>query len=1082
MKKILLLFFIAASITVFSQEEKLMRFPTIHGNQVVFSYAGDLYTVAKKGGLARKLTNDPGYEMFAKFSPDGTQIAFTGQMDGNTEVFVIPAEGGQAKRLTYTATLHRDDVSDRMGPNNIVMTWKDNENVIFRSRKQTFNSFKGSLFMVNTKADLETQLPFSYGGFCSYSPDKSKIAYNQVFREFRTWKYYKGGMADDIWIYDFKTEKTINITNNINQDIFPMWHGDQVYFLSDRDRTMNLFVYDTKTKETKKVSNFTRYDIKFPSLGDNGIIFENGGELQFYDFNTKSITKIPVKIKNDFPESRSSLKDASKNISSWSVSPDGKRVVFGARGDIFTLPAKEGITRNLTETSGTHERNVEWSPKGKYISYISDASGEDEIYIINQNGKEKAIQLTNDSDTYKFNPIWSPNGKYLLWGDKKLRLFIMDVETKKTTKIGHATDWEIRDYSWSPDSKWVAYTLPRNSSVSQIMVYNIDTKETKAVTDDWYNASSPSFSTDGKYLFFVSSRTFNPIYSSTEWNHAYQDMDKIYFITLQKSTVSPFSPKNDEVKIDDSSENNSSKDKKDKKESDKNTDVQVKIDFDGIYNRVISLPVEASNYWNIRPLKDVVYYAEWNRKSGDVQLHRFDLKSKKNDAIGKTGSFVVTADHKHMMISQNGKYAIIPLPQGKINVKDYISTKNMKVNINPKEEWAQIYNEAWRQMRDFFYDPNMHGVNWKDIHDKYGNLVPYVNNRRDLTYLMGEMIAELSIGHAYINGGDIYKPKRIKTGLLGAQLSQGKNGFFQINKILNGQNWNKKVRSPLTEVGVNISEGDYIVAINGKPTNTVGNIYKLLVNKAETEVILSINNKPQLEGAHDEIVIPIADEANLYYYNWVQHNIEKVNKATNGQVGYIHIPDMGADGLNEFVKHFYPQLNKKALIIDDRGNGGGNVSPMIIERLMRELTMYGMARNTGITTKPAQMMTGPKVLLLDNYSASDGDLFPYQFKKLGIGKTIGVRSWGGVVGIRGSLPFVDGADLRKPEFAPFDTDGKKWIIEGHGVDPDIVIHNDPAREFKGIDDQLDKAIEVILEDLKHAKQTPQIPPMPDKSK
>ena len=1076
MKRFLLLFLVAASISVYSQEEKLMRFPTIHGNQVVFSYAGDLYTVAKRGGLARKLTNDPGYEMFAKFSPDGSQIAFTGQMDGNTEVFIMPAEGGQAKRLTYTATLHRDDVSDRMGPNNIVMTWKDNQNIIFRSRKQSFNSFKGSLFMVNTNGDMDTQLPFSYGGFCSYSPDGNKIAYNQVFREFRTWKYYKGGMADDVWIYDFKTEKTLNITNNINQDIFPMWHGDQVYYLSDRDRTMNLFVYDTQTKETKKLSNFTRYDIKFPSLGDEGIIFENGGELQFYDFAGGNITKIPVVIKNDFPESRKTLKDASKSISSWAVSPDGKRVVFGARGDLFSLPAKEGITRNLTETSGVHERNVEWSPKGKYISYISDVSGEDEIYIINQNGLEKAKQLTKESDTYKFNPIWSPDGKYLLWGDKKLRLQIMDVVSKKVTQIEQAIDWEIRDYTWSPDSKWIAYTLPQNSSVSQIMVYNIDTKETHAATNEWYNANSPAFSTDGKFLFFISSRNFKPIYSRTEWNHAYQDMDKIYFVSLEKSTPSPFAPKNDEVEIADTKDTKDSKsDKKDAQE------LQVKIDFDGIFNRVITLPVKVSNYWNISPLKDVVYYAEWNRKSGDVQLHKLDLKSKKDAALGKISSYNTTADHKHMIISQNGKYAVIALPQGKMNVKDFISTKNMKVMVDPKEEWAQIYNEAWRQMRDFFYAPNMHGLNWKDIHDKYGALVPYVNNRRDLTYLMGEMIAELSIGHSYINGGDIYKPKRIKTGLLGAQISHDKSGFFHIDKILAGQNWNKHVRSPLTEVGVNISVGDYIVAINGKPTNTVENIYELLVNKAETEVILSINKDAKLEGSHDEIVIPVADEASLYYYNWVQHNIDKVNKATNGQVGYIHIPDMGTEGLNEFVKHFYPQLNKKALIIDDRGNGGGNVSPMIIERLNRELTMYGFARNTGITTKPAQIMVGPKVLLLDNYSASDGDLFPYQFKKLGIGKTIGVRSWGGVVGIRGSLPFIDGTDLRKPEFAPFSTEGK-WIIEGHGVDPDIVVHNDPAREFKGIDDQLDKAIEVILDELKTAKETPQIPPFPDKSK
>lgn len=1077
MKKILFFFLSLLFVSSFAQETKLMRFPTMHGDQVVFTYAGDLYTVSKDGGIARKITNDDGFEMFAKFSPDGKSIAFTGQMDGNTEVYTIPAEGGQAKRLTYTATLGRDDVSDRMGPNNIVMTWKDDENIVFRSRKQTFNSFKGSLFVVNTKGDLEEQLPFSYGGFCSYSPDNKQIAYNRVFREFRTWKYYQGGMADDVWIYDFNTEETINITDNVHQDIFPMWHGEKVYYISDRDRIMNLFEYDTKTKQTKKVTHFDRYDIKFPSLGDNGIIFENGGEIHYYDFTSASIKKIEIQILNDFPESRKKLKDASKRISSWAVSPDGKRVVLSARGDVFTLPAKSGITRNLTASSGVHERNVEWSPKGKYISYISDLTGEDEIYIINQNGKEEAIQLTENSDTYKFNPIWSPDGKYLLWGDKKLRLQIMNIDSKKVTNIANAKSWEIRDYNWSPDSKWVSYTLPQEGAVSKVMVYNLDDKSTNAITNDWYNASSPSFSSDGKYLFFVSSRDFNPIYSRTEWNHAYQEMDKIYFVSLEKSTPNPFAPENDEVKVEEEKKKEKEAEKKEEE-----SELSVKIDFDGIFNRTIALPIDVANYWNVTSIENDVYFAKWKRGGSGAELHKFNLKTQKDDVIGSTGSFVISADKKKMFLSDKGKYAVIPLPQSKIKVKDYISTRNMKVMVDPKEEWNQIYFDAWRQMRDFFYDENMHGVNWKDIQNKYSTLIPYVNNRYDLTYIMGEMIGELNVGHAYINGGDVIKPERINMGLLGAQLSKDKNGYYKIEKILSGQNWSKSVRSPLSEVGVDVSEGDYIVAIDGKAVTEVNNIYELLINKAKTEVILSVNSKPSLDGARNEIIIPIKDEASLYYYDWVQGNIDKVYKATNGQVGYIHIPDMGPDGLNEFVKHFYPQLNKKALIIDDRGNGGGNVSPMLIERLNRELTMYGSARNTGINTKPAQILNGPKVLLLDNYSASDGDLFPYQFKKLGIGTTIGVRSWGGVVGIRGSLPFIDGADLRKPEFAPFDTEGKKWIIEGYGVDPDIVISNDPAKEFKGIDQQLDKAIEVILEQLAAYPKAPQMPNKPNKSK
>ncbi len=1087
---ILLMVWINIGLLVAQNETRLLRFPAIHGDKVVFTYAGDLYEVALKGGVARRLTSDEnGYEMFARFSPDGKQLAFTAQYDGNTEVYVMPAEGGIPQRLTYTATLHRDDVSDRMGPNNIVMAWRGNHDIIFRSRKQSFNSFIGQLFEESDKGGLSTELPLSTGSWCSFSPGGKKMAFNRVFREFRTWKYYKGGMADDIWIYDFKTKNVEQITHTIYQEIFPMWYGNKIYFLSDRDRTMNLFVYDLTNKQTTKLTKYTNYDIKFPSLGDKSIIYENGGYLYNYDLASGNITKVPVIIENDLITGRNALKDASKVIRTEALSPDGKRVAFGARGDIYTLPAKSGITRNLTQTSGIHERNVEWSPKGKYVSYISDKTGQGEIYIQNQNGLEPAIQLTANGDTYKYNPVWSPDGKKLLWSDKMGRLLYINTTTKQVdTVVVHSSDWEIRSYSWSPDSRWVTYTLPHNNTVSQVFVFNTQNKLTHQVTDNWYNAGSPIFGTDGKYLFFVSSRDFNPIYSWVEWNFAYQDMNKIYFVTLQKSTPSPFAPENDEVKIN--IDNNSSKvvkkslGKKKRKISGKQEKPKlkpVKIDFNGITERVIKLPGKAGNYWNLTPVGNKIYYDFASSSSKGVQMKMYDLQKQKETNIGNASGFVVSADHKKMLVNLNGKYAVINLPQSKVKPDKYLNTGNMKVMINLSREWEQIFTEAWRQMDEFFYAPNMHGLNWKAIYNKYNVLVPYVKNRNDLNYVIGEMIGELSIGHAYVNGGDKPKPKRIKTGLLGAKISQDASGYFKIDHILSGENWTKNTRSPLQAVGVNIEQGDYIVAIDGKPTKEVNNIYKLLVGTAGKQVMLTVNSKPNNNGAHNVIVIPIADEAGLYYYDWVMRNTEKVNKATNGQVGYIHIPDMGPEGLNEFVKHFYPQLNKKALIIDDRGNGGGNVSPMIIERLARRLTLYGMSRNNSITTKPKQIMLGPKILLVNGYSASDGDLFAYQFKKLKLGKIIGKRTWGGVVGIRGSLPFIDGGTLRKPEFAPIDTKGH-WTIEGHGVDPDIVVDNNPAKEYAGNDQQLDKAIQVALKELKNYKPKPPIPPYPDKSK
>ncbi len=550
-------------------ESRLMRFPAIHGTQVVFTYAGDLYTVPTTGGLARRLTSSDGFEMFSKLSPDGKLLAFTGQYDGNTEVFVMPNEGGNPNRLTYTATLGRDDVSDRMGPNNIVMAWSpDGKSIVYRSRKKTFNDFVGQLFKVDVKGGLSEQLPLPSGGFCSYSPDGKQLAYNRVFREFRTWKYYKGGMADDVWIYDFASKKTTNITNNQAQDIFPMWYKDEIYFLSDRDRTMNLFAYNQKTQATRKVSNFTEYDIKFPSINGNQIIFENGGYLYLFNIDTQTQTKLSIRIQDDFEYSRNRMLDASSSISAASASPGGERIALSARGEIFNVPAKEGITYNLTQTSGAHDRDVQWSPDGKYIAWISDKSGEFELYMQKHDGSEPAKQLTKNADTYYYGFSWSPDSKKILWSDRKFRLRYIDVESGNISEVYKSKIFEVRDFDWSPDSKWIAFSRPEENGMSKICLFELASGKTAEVTDYWYNSSSPSFSLDGKYLLFESDREFNPIYSQTEWNHAYADMGHLYMVTLSSETKSPFAPKNDEVKeeaTEDKASNSTSGDGKESK-------------------------------------------------------------------------------------------------------------------------------------------------------------------------------------------------------------------------------------------------------------------------------------------------------------------------------------------------------------------------------------------------------------------------------------------------------------------------------------------------------------------------------------
>ncbi len=1059
---------------VFSQEEaRMMRFPAIFGNQVVFTYAGDLYTVdISTNEYARKLTNHKGYEMFARFSPDGKQIAFTGQYDGNTEVYVVPSTGGTPQRLTYTATLERDDVSDRMGPNNIVTSWTpDGKYIIYRSRKASWNDFVGQLYKVSVEGGMSEQLPLSSGGFNSFSMDGKKLAFNRVMREFRTWKYYQGGMADDIRIFDFETKKIENITNHPAQDIFPMWWKNEIYFLSDRDRIMNLFVYSLETKQIKKVTSFTDYDIKFPSLGNGKIIFENGGFLYVYNIEQKELKKLTIKISNDDIFARPKFIDASKYIYQYDLAPDGSRLAFVARGDVWLVPKKKGVTLQLTNTSSAHEREVCFSPNGKYVAYLSDQSGEYEIYLKELFSDKPAIQLTSGNDTYIFNLFWSPDGKKLLFNDKKFNLKYVDVETKKVTLVTQSKTWEIRDFVWSPDANWIAFTdrLP-NSSMSQIFIYNVTTKITTAVTNDWYNSSKPAFSQDGKYLFFVSNRDFNPIYSWTEWNHAYVDMSKIYFVPLQKNIPNPFLPQNLPINTEDTS--------KFKKA------IEIKIDFDNIQERVVSLPIDAGSYWNLYSVENKLYYAFTTTSSETSKLKVFDFKEQKETTLGNYGNFKISANNKFMSIKTGENYYIVNLPSDRVELKDAVSLADMKTMVEPQKEWKQIYDESWRQMRDFFYDPNMHGVDWKKIYEKYLPLALSCKHRNDLSYVIGEMIGELNAGHAYVGGGDRDNPDKVKVGLLGAVLSKQAQGYFRIDKILKGESWNNTLRSPLAEVGLNIKEGDYILAVNDVSVKECKDIYSLLLGKANITVELTISSFSDGKNARKVVVTPISDENPLYYFNWVQQNIHKVNEATNGEVGYIHIPDMSVEGLNEFVKYFYPQLNKKGLIIDDRGNGGGNVSPMIIERLKREIAFYGMGRNqTEGETRPRQMHLGPKVMLVNQYSASDGDLFPYQFKKYEMGKVIGVRTWGGVVGIRGSLPFIDGGTLQKPEFAHYAADGKGWIIEGFGVDPDIVIDNDPYKEFLGEDEQLQKAIEVILDELRRnpVEKTP-VPPFPDKSK
>jgi len=1081
-----------AALALQADEARLLRFPALHGNQVVFTYAGDLYTVSVQGGVARRLTSDPkGFEMFARFSPDGKTLAFTGQYDGNTEVYVMPSEGGEPRRLTYTATLERDDVSDRMGPNNIVMAWKDNDTVVYRSRRNHWNPFKGELTLARLSGGVPQALPVPRGGWCSFSPDGRQMAYNRVFREFRTWKRYRGGQADEIWLHDFGTGQTTRLTNDPAQDIFPMWHGDQMYFVSEREDShqANLYVMDLKTRKPRRLTEFTEFAVKFPSLGDTGIVFENGGYLYRLDFQTEKAVRIPVEIREDLAIGRGGLRDVSKETTSYEIAPDGARALVGARGDVFTVPAKNGATRNLTQSPGVHERNAVWSPDGKWIAYVSDQSGEDEIWIRPQDGSGEPRALTSGADTYKYDIVWSPDSKRIAWTDKLNRLQFVEVESKQVTLVAQSEAFEIRDFTWSPDSQWLAFTKPEVRRFANIYLYGLAQKNQVPVTDGWFDVGSPEFSSDGKYLFFVSERSFNPSYGQTEWNHTYSDMERIYLVTLAAATKSPLAPKSDEVKPRDDkaavsgTEAQAASDKDKDKDGDgakaaKPSKVVVTVDVEGLTQRITVLPPPASNYGSLSSVGDKLFYV----KKG--KLHLFDLEKDKETELGEVAGFRVSADRKKMLVKVGSDLAILDLPSAKLDLADRkLSLSDLKVRLDRRAEWNQIYNECWRQMRDFLFDPKLHGVDWAGMRRRYEPLLAHVQHRADLTFIIGEMIGELNIGHAYVGGGDLPKPERISLGLLGAVIQPDASGYFRIERILRGHNWDSKYRSPLTEIGVEIRPGDYILAVQGQSTRGMTDLYSALVGTAGKPVVLRVNREPKEEGARDQTVIPTADEQPLYYLDWVLGNIEKVDKASGGKIGYVHVPDMGVPGLNEFAKFYYPQLHKEALVVDCRGNGGGNVSPMIIERLRREPAMWTVARNGAVNVDPSGQVLGPKVLLIDQHSASDGDIVGYRFRKHRLGPIIGQRSWGGVVGIRGSLPLLDGGILNRPEFSRFDLEAKEWIMEGTGVEPDIEVDNDPTREFSGTDDQLNRAIAELKKAMESKPvKIPQPPAYPNKSK
>jgi len=1085
-----------ASGSVLAQT-KLLRFPDIHGDRVAFTYAGDIWTAPTNGGSAIRLTAHPGVEVFAKFSPDGKWIAFTGQYDGDEQVYVMPSSGGVPRQLTFYPA--RGPLTPRWGWDNQVDGWsKDGKRIFFRSLRDSWSTPIARLYSASVDGGPTEPLPMPEAGSGDYSPDSTRMVYSPQFRDFRSEKRYGGGQANVLYIFDLKTNDAKRISEGPRPSRDPMWIGDTIYFNSDRDGHFNIYAYNVASTKTAQVTHSKQWDVRWPSSDHDGrIIYEMDGELQILDAKSAKTTPISITVPDDGLARRPSRISVANNIESYDLSPKGERALFCARGDIFTAPIEKGPTRNLTHSSGAHDKWPSWSPDGSQIAFISDMSGEEELYLVPQDGSKPAQPITKGGSAMRYQPEWSADGKRIAFGDKDGKIWVVTLSDKKLIEIVDSPRGQIRDYVWSPRGSYLAFSMPVSPNGNpSVYVWSAADNKVHRMTDGVFASFNPVWDPQGNFIYFISTREFAPQISSVEFNYAGNRDSYIYAMALRKDVKHPFPAESDEVSVNKQAEKPpESTPAEQPKPAEPKPDAQPKppaelvVDFNGITSRVARVPVGADNYAGLAAKAGHLLYvigpAFYYGRQGDrpAQLKIFAFKDRKETLIADDiGGYAMSGDGSKVLVRQGPGLSLYDAnPQGDKTRKP-VSTAGLVVDRVPAEEWNQIFNEVWRRYRDWFYVPNMHGYDWVALREQYKPLLQYVAHRSDLNYVIAEMISELTVQHAYIEGGDFQIPPRPRVGLPGARFELDKaSGRYRISKIFEGENEEDLYRSPLKEIGVNVNVGDYVLAIDGEELKGTDDPYRMLRNKADNPVQLTVNSKPTMEGSRTISYRPITDEGNLLYLDWVTRNRQKVEEATGGRVGYIHVPDMGAAGIREFIKWYYPQLNKEGLIVDVRANGGGNVSRMLIERLRRKVLALNYQRTDDeASTYPDGVFLGPMVALLDGNSASDGDIFPAMFREAGLGPLIGKRSWGGVVGIsnRGSL--IDGGAVFVPGSAFASKDGQ-WIIEGHGVDPDIDVDNDPKSEIAGRDPQLERGIAEVMAKLKNPVKLPPRPAAPVKT-
>ena len=1086
-----------------TKDTRLLTQPAISQSRIAFVYANNLWVADIDGGNPRQITSDIGVELSPAFSPDGKWVAFSAQYEGNLDVYIVPAEGGIPKRLTW-----------HPGPDLVQGFTADGASVYFVSTRSMATPGSLKLYRVSVQGGFpeEFKIPSIYRA--AFSPDGQFIAYNPLDDAFTQWKHYRGGMVSEIWILkvsDYSVEKIPQPKGRSN-DVYAMWLGEKIYFLSDRNGEFNLFSFDRKSKEVKQLTNFNDFPILNASTGAGKIIFERAGYLHLFDLQTAETAKLAIGLAADLLELRPRYVRGPQWVRSGSISPSGARAVLEFRGEIVTVPAEKGDFRNLTSTPGAHERTPVWSPDGKSIAYVSNESGEYELFVRSQDSKGEPKKYKLNGAGFYDSLVWSPDSQKISFADNSMSLFWIDLKAGNVKRIGqeyYYGPFRARTTStvWSPDSNWIAYTLNTTASIQRIHVYSLEQDKSYPVTDGLSEAAEPVFDKSGKYLYFFGSTDAGPVKNWFDQSVADMRMtNSIYLAVLRKDLPSPLAKESDEEKPADKEEKKQGEaatesraqdqkkegEKEAEKKAEEKPEEKFRIDFDGLDHRILALPVSSGYYWNLQAGEEgQVYYLETKSAGGgypvELQglagaLHHYDIKARKDEVVlPEAELFLLTADRKKIGYKLKDSFWIVPAAGKPEPGKGRLNLETVEVRIDPRAEWDQIFQEVWRINRDFFYAPNMHGANWPAMKEKYATFLPHLSCRSDLNRLIEWLCSELAVGHSYSGGGDqLFEPKRVAGGLLGADYAV-ENGLYRFKKVFGGLNWNPDLRSPLTEPGVDVNPGEYLLAVGGVDLRPPTDVYSLFENTAGKIVEITVGPNPDGTGSRTVQAVPVADEYALRNRDWVEGNLKKVEKATGGRVAYVYVPNTATSGHRYFKRYFFPQADKEAIIVDERFNGGGSLADYYIDFLRRQYYAMWATRYGHDYRTPNAMIPGPKVMLVNETAGSGGDFLPWLFRKFGLGKLIGKRTWGGLVGILGFPVLMDGGMVTAPNLGIWTEDG--WIVENEGVPPDIEVEQWPAEVAAGHDPQLEKAIQVVMEELKaNPPKRPVRPPFPVKVK